>query len=528
MPDNNASPPRELQIADELFATQRYREAIEAYRKLLDTPGHDRLALLEKLGWSCYLEGLYKDALRYFQWYESLSPGELTTQTMIGLCALETGALTEAHKTLSAVVTNPLAGAEAHAAFIKTLIRLHKPYEASLQKWWNTASITPDLTYGIASELMDTNPLQAEAFLETALSRFPEDPLLSYGMAICCLKQGDYARATLFCEDIIAKQPDTFPLATLIVIIHRILTGNLTEANALIQQAQEKNWIDSEWHRQLGEAWKTRDPEQAKTHLWAAIQSQPSDDALWFTYLDILSHSQEHEEFFFVCTEAYRYTHNPRFLKAAGAFALSWSMYERAQEFLRQAYDLSGEKEILLLLILALFSSSERHAENIVSLASSLSPDPSINPFTAYAIGKSYLIVGDTDQAATWFRQTLSYFPDDANHLYGMALVEIERHNWTEAIQYLQKAKSRIQHPHILYALGLCFLKTGNMDEALPLLLSYGETQQDEKTYFQIGLMLTQEKHHREAIPFFTKVLELNPSHKEAQNFLHLLKTLRE
>ncbi|MFN3660948.1 MAG: tetratricopeptide repeat protein, partial [Brevinematales bacterium] len=153
MPGNNSSLSLDLVRADELFAKQRYSEAIALYRKLLERPGENKLTILEKLGWSCYLDGQYREAFRYFQWYDKLSSNELTIQMMMGICAFEMNDLKTAKDILLSITNDTFAPEEAFATLIKTLIRLQEPFETYLQNWWEHSNITPLLTYEIANEL---------------------------------------------------------------------------------------------------------------------------------------------------------------------------------------------------------------------------------------------------------------------------------------------------------------------------------------------------------------------------------------
>lgn len=527
MPSNNTPPSHDVFTADELFSRQQYREAIEAYRKLLERPGENKITLLEKLGWSCYLDNQYKEALRYFQWYDSLSPNEITIKTMIGLCSFETQDFQQAKSILSTVIQDPLAPEEAHATLIRTLIRLGEPFENYLQNWWNTPNITPQLTYSIATDLIETNLSQAEAFLEIALSRFPDDNFLCYGMAICCLKQGNLEKASFFCEKILTSDSEQFPLATLIVALHKIHSHETEKASLLIRQAQEKGWLDSEWHKQLASAWKNIDEEKAREHLWQAITLQPNDNSLWFAYLDTFSSSKQEKEFLFACKQAYEHTKNPNFLKTAGAFALSLQDYSTAIFFLQKAQEIAPDQETKILLIMALFS-SEKQTDTIITLASSLTPNEEIPPYAAYCIGKTYLSIGETETAFSWFSQALKKYPNDPNLLYGLSLVEMEHHQWERAKDYLGRALSFTNHPNLFYALALCHLQTKDISGALSFFLSACEAKKDAEFCYNIALLLIRNGYKKQAVHLLRKTLEFNPSHTEAHAYLQFLTSTQE
>ncbi len=529
MPGNNPFLSPDLVQADELFTNQRYSEAITLYRKLLERPGENKLSILEKLGWSCYLDGQYKEAFRYFQWYDKLSPNELTIQTMMGICAFEMNDFKTAKEILLSTIHDSLAPEEALATLIKTLIRLQEPFESYIQKWWEHATITPSLTYDIANELISMNIPMAEAFLEMALSRFPSDTSLLYGMAICQLKKQDYHKAALFCEDILSHEREKFPLATLIVAISKILAKDTQKAISLIEEANQKGWLDSEWHRQLAAAWKNiQNIKKTREHLWQAIRLQPEDSSLWLSYLDALSSTGEANEFLFACEEAYNHTKDPVFLKIAGSFAFSIGKYPEASQLLQKAYTLFQDKETLTLLIMALFSTGEETIETIASLASSLSPSPDFHPYAAYCIGKTYLSMGERDKAYLWFSNTLSSFPDDPNLLYGLALVEMDRHQWQKAQEILLRALTMADHPTLSYALGLCYLQTKEIAKASSLFLSLCETKKDANFCYEIALLFLKNHYKQEALPFLTQAVTYDPNHQEAMAYLRLLKNHKE
>ncbi|MCX7882952.1 MAG: tetratricopeptide repeat protein [Brevinematales bacterium] len=529
MSGNKSTLSEEFQIADELFASQHYAAAIEAYRKLLEKPGNNRVLILEKLAWSCYLDGQYKDALRYFQWYDSLCPLDLSTKTMIGICALESGHLALAKTTFLAIEKNPLTPPEALAGLIRTLLRLGEDCMSFLSRWWETPQITPSLTSHIANDLIEKDPSLAETFLDTALQHFPHDPPLSYAMVICCLKQHKNEKAALFCEDLVAHHKEDFPLATLILARQHILSGQTEKAMSLIQEATTKKWLDKEWHILLAEAWHTvHNTEKSQDHLWQAIQEDPQDSSLWSSYLNALSSSASVKEFLFLCQQAYEKTNNPSFFTIGGAFAFSHHEYVLASEYLQKAYSLSQKKEDLLLLIMALFSSNEDQGETILRLASSLSPESTIPPYAAYCIGKSYLAIGKTETAHAWFWEAIKEHPNDPNLLYGLALVEIDRHHWDEAKTYLLRVQTPFQHPNIAYALGLCYLQTREGDKALSFFLTYCETKQDANTCYDLALLLIRNGYKKEALPLLKKALFFNPSHEEAKAYFRLLTTTKE
>ncbi|URA09068.1 tetratricopeptide repeat protein [Thermospira aquatica] len=511
-----------LHKADEYFASAQYDKAIELYRELLDLPGINRLLILEKLSWSCYLTGKYKEALRYFSWYDTLEPNQPTIQAMIGICTLELGNLTKAKEILSLFAEDPLSPPEALAALIRTLILLKEPYEHQLQKWWQKPTITAPMTYNIAETLMDTNIIQAEAFLEMALSRFPEDPLLLYGSAICALKHGDTSRAALYCEEVLKYDKEHFPQAVLLSILFRITSGNTDEIDALLDLAKTKGWLDSEWHLQIAEAWKPINKEKSLEHLWQAIQLSPKDTHIWFAYLETLQYYDNPKEQIFISQEAYRATQNPIFLKTAGACAITARDYPTAVKLLKEAYNLMPEKEIAFLLMMSLFSLPEDHSEEILEIAQHHTPDNTTPGYAAYVIGKTYLARGENTKAREWFSQGIHNAPD-ANLFYGMGLVEVDNQNWEEAKKFLQKALELASHPNILYALALCHLQLEEIDKAIPLFKNYCETLKDADTCYQVALLFIKYHYKDHARPFLELAIQYNPSHSQAQTYLKLL-----
>ncbi len=516
-----------LQQADEYFATNQYDKAIKLYRELLDSPGINRLLILEKLSWSCYLTGKYKEALRYFSWYDTLEPNQPTTRAMIGICSLEVGDLSRAKEILSPLAHDPMSPPEALAALIKTLILLHEPYEHHLQQWWQKPTITAPMTYSIAVTLMDTDIQQAKAFLEMALSRFPDDALLLYGATICSIQQEDLSQAALYCEEVIKHDREHFPQAILLAILFRITSGKTQDLDSLLELAKTKGWLDSEWHIQIADTWKPIDPEKALEHLWQAVQLSPKESRYWFAYLETLQHHASPKEMMFISEEAYRATKDPIFLKVAGAWALSAQDYPSAAKHLRKAYSLDPQKETAFILAMSLFSLPGDHSDEILSIAQSLTPDTSTSGYAAYVIGKTYLSRGEKTKAREWFAQGIANAPD-ANLFYGMGLIEVDNQNWEEAKNLFKKALTHTKHPNIIYALALCHLHLDEIDDALPLLHDYCQALRNADTCYEVALLLIKQHYKEHAPPFLEQAIRYNPDHPGAKTYLQFLQAEKE
>ncbi|MFN4216589.1 MAG: tetratricopeptide repeat protein, partial [Brevinematales bacterium] len=211
-----------------------------------------------------------------------------------------------------------------------------------------------------------------------------------------------------------------------------------------------------------------------------------------------------------------------------GSFAFSIGRYPEASQILQKAYSHSQDKETLTLLIMALFSSGEETMETIVHLASSLSPSPDFHPYAAYCIGKTYLSLGERDKAHLWFSNTLSYFPDDPNLLYGLALVKMDLREWEKAKEILLHALTLTDHPTLSYALGLCYLQTRDITRASSLFFSLCKTKKDANFCYEIALLFLKNHLKQEALPFLNQTLEYNPNHQEAMAYLRLLKNHKE
>jgi tetratricopeptide (TPR) repeat protein len=199
-------------------------------------------------------------------------------------------------------------------------------------------------------------------------------------------------------------------------------------------------------------------------------------------------------------------------------------LQDREQEALAMLQEIRLESEDpdqIDLITARLYLRSKKLDKAAVILKKILSQDN--NPEAAYMLAAIYYQKKDRDQAMVLLRS----IDPDANQfedgVYLQIRIYIENKQDDKAMQYLQSIieKEQLELPGFYSLLASLYLEQKQTQKAYDLLdIALIKFPDATQIYFEYGLLLEQDGHQEKAITLMKKVLEMDPGHAEALNYL--------
>jgi len=131
----------------------------------------------------------------------------------------------------------------------------------------------------------------------------------------------------------------------------------------------------------------------------------------------------------------------------------------------------------------------------------------------AFALGRSYLALGDLDKAASNFQRALSISPDCAPCNQSLATIAEQQGNSEKALAYLIAAKKLDpNNPEILFEFGKVCLERNLLEDAVPALARAAELKPDQEQYvYVLGSAYVAKHDLPKAADLFGQLLQKHP-----------------
>lgn len=127
---------------------------------------------------------------------------------------------------------------------------------------------------------------------------------------------------------------------------------------------------------------------------------------------------------------------------------------------------------------------------------------------------KVYLQAGDTLKAQAMFEKLIDTHPDDWRSYYNLGQLEYFSEKWPETIQNLLKAVAfNDKEPALWLMLGETYMRIDSLQNAENAIKrAHSLAPESRDTNYMLGFILYQQRRNREAIPYFEKTIEVDPS----------------
>lgn len=139
----------------------------------------------------------------------------------------------------------------------------------------------------------------------------------------------------------------------------------------------------------------------------------------------------------------------------------------------------------------------------------------SLNPKHAPALSQLahiYLNNNEEQKAIYYYQKRLAIQPNHAETHNDIGLALFKECRFEEARKHFEKTLSiNSDHPNANYHLATTYLKLENPQQALMHYLRQLEKQPHLESYYNIGILLMNKEHHKDALSYFKQALELDP-----------------
>lgn len=131
-------------------------------------------------------------------------------------------------------------------------------------------------------------------------------------------------------------------------------------------------------------------------------------------------------------------------------------------------------------------------------------------------VASDYVLLGDYPDAQKWFAEVTRQKPDDADAWYLLGRTQYNEDQFTQAISSFEHSlKLRPRHIEAKNNLGLAWQGLDKLDNAAAAFRQAIDWQAAEPTdpqpYLNLGILLTDQNHPREAIPVLQQALKIAP-----------------
>ncbi|MFA7677511.1 MAG: tetratricopeptide repeat protein, partial [Candidatus Omnitrophota bacterium] len=231
-----------------------------------------------------------------------------------------------------------------------------------------------------------------------------------------------------------------------------------------------------------------------------------------------------------------------------GTYYFQESLYKEAKELLWKAINLSPENPdaYINLAIVHIKEGNIKTAQRLLQKAKILSPEGyHQKEILLYNLGVCFFEKKDYTEAANYFSQALVLYQDFGEAKYYLALCLEKQGDYQKAFVYMfsarnsfrsqenaeyrRMAESALEKFKKAYcvnniSLARSFLRKGkkaarqgDWDQAFTLLKeSEMLNPKDSRVYYEIALLYTQKQSYHNAVEYFNKVIEANPSSSQA------------
>ena len=119
--------------------------------------------------------------------------------------------------------------------------------------------------------------------------------------------------------------------------------------------------------------------------------------------------------------------------------------------------------------------------------------------------------------ASDYSKQQLALNPNDVEALNGLGIALLKENHWLEAKTIFKKMIAlQPKYSMANYHLATAYLQLGEHKKALSHYLKQIENEKHLESYYNIGVLLMYQEHHRDAIDYFKKTLTLDPIYVDA------------
>lgn len=391
-----------------------------------------------------------------------------------------------------------------------------------------------------------------------ALKKFPDSPLLLYGLAQCYFQQDEFEQCIKTCDRLLALQPDNLN-AMLLKAKALSITDSIEDARKVYEKILELKPYHIEALKSLGNIAFTQDNDlkkaqeyykkvlevapkdltalrvvgttaallgnfdEAQEFLFRAIQQNPEFIAPYLQLGKILESANKTETAF----KIYRQTliANPKNKQAQLYFAQAAAKLKGQEGALLSFKELAEEfpDDIDIQLIYAeqlLTSDKLTEAEKVLTRIIELSPG---NASALVLLGKIALKKGNPDLADEYFQKATLLYPRDMDLYSRIAKILTENKMLESAAKYLEKAlKIQPESTEIFLSLFETYYKQDQLDKAEAITKQIIEqTENKAELYSLLGTLYRVQGKIDEAIAVYNKSISLKP--EELETYIKLI-----
>ena len=387
---------------------------------------------------------------------------------------------------------------------------------------------------------------------EKALVCDPSALYIRHKLPLLHLKKGDSPKAIKLLDESIEKDPRdsaSRKLLASLLVQQRDFNGAIDQYQAILSYDPENEQVLLRLGVLLEQSGH---PGKAKRTLKKLISVNPQN---YFGYLALARTSSSPSEARSYFLKALELNWSAELAFEIAQFHIEQKSYDRAIDLLREILEQDESQEQARLLIVQSLLGAGREEEAIVEL--SLIPQYRNSPVQlSLALGKLYVRLENYDQAIAHLNEVLKGQNDgSARYLLGVLYSDQER--FDESLEVLQGIeadqeefedavflRSRILHQQdkasqalqmlneymllpptrrpLFYIMAASLYRdSGQMEKSTAVLASgYAIYPDNERLLFDYGLQLERTTRLEEAIEIMEKLLDINPDHAEALNFI--------
>ncbi|MCF8055359.1 MAG: tetratricopeptide repeat protein [Desulfocapsa sp.] len=364
-------------------------------------------------------------------------------------------------------------------------------------------------------------PLAAAQLLRTTIDKYPDELQAKLLLARLDIRNGETEEAIKIYNEIIKQTPEDETILLRLGFLYSE-QNNFSEAEKIFNQALQINPESFFAHLYLARlAVQTGDYDQAGSWYKLAL------DLNWSVGLAI-----EVADFYGVLEEYDKVEHqyrsilkqHPQDTEAALGLVHTLLLQDKEEialkelQTLRENSDTPNQIDIITARLYLRSGKIEKASEILESVALQEN-----EPEAAYMLAVIHYQGGKTDKAMSLLRKIEQESSQYEDSIYLRVRILMETKQNKQAITLLEQtlANENTSTPGMYTLLASLFMEQGQLQKGYDILDTAIEEYPNNPTiYFEYGLLLEEEGRQAEAIESMEKVLELQPDHAEALNYI--------